>query len=76
MMPEKLTRAQRQAEYAKRTGYKAQTQYTKENTMRVLLVFNKNTEPDLIIHLQSTENKSGYIKRLIREDIQQNLKTQ
>ncbi|MCL2189823.1 MAG: hypothetical protein FWB87_13775 [Defluviitaleaceae bacterium] len=70
MTADTQTRAKRQAEYAKRTGYAAQAKYTKENAVRVLLVLNKNTESDLIHQLQSVDNKSGYIKNLIKQDIE------
>lgn len=32
----------------------------------------KNTEKDIINKLESVENKSGYIKQLIRDDILKN----
>ena len=31
--------------------------------------FNKRTQSDIIEHLESQENKAGYIARLIREDL-------
>jgi len=68
-MQDKLTKAQRQAAYAKNTGYAAQAKYDSTNTTVITLKFNKNTEPDLISRLQSVDNKSGYIKGLIRDDI-------
>lgn len=43
--------------------------YAKENTKRYVVKVNKNTEQEIIEKLDSIENKMGYIKKLIREDI-------
>ncbi len=61
-----------QREYEKRTGYAAQRKYDKENTKSFTFRFVKKTESDLIEKLESVENKSGYIKQLIRDDISKN----
>jgi len=45
--------------------------YNKENTKTYLLRLNKETEKDIIDWLEDTDNKSGYIKDLIRKDISQ-----
>lgn len=58
-----------QQEYAKRSGYSANRRYDKENTKVVPIRLVINTEQDIIQRLESVDNKSGYIKRLIREDI-------
>ena len=34
-----------------------------------MLNLNKVTDPDMIDHLESLDNVQGYIKRLIREDM-------
>lgn len=47
--------------------YKAK--YDKENTVQVKFKFNKNTDQDIIEHLNKQNNKQGYIKKLIRKDI-------
>ena len=39
------------------------------NTKQIKFVLNKNTEPDLIAHLESIDNVQGYIKTLIRKDM-------
>lgn len=66
-MPKTKTEIQR--DYEKRTGYAAQEKYNREKTMTVNLRLVKSTETDIIEKLLSEPNKSGYIKRLIREDI-------
>jgi|GEM_PF-607278 len=70
-MPDNTARARQQAEYQRRTGNKAVRKYEKENTVRISLILNKNTEPDLIDRLQTVDSKNGYIKSLIRADIAQ-----
>ena len=59
----------RQKEYDKKTGYAAQTKYSKEKTKRYTISAMTNTEQDIIQKLDSVENKNGYIKALIRADI-------
>lgn len=48
---------------------KAQEKYRKEKVMRTQLDLYP-TDQDIINHLQTVGNKQGYIKRLIRADIQ------
>jgi len=69
MMSDQLTKSQRQADYQRRTGYKDQRKYEKENTVRISLVLGKNTDADLIAKLESVKSKNGYIRELIRADI-------
>ena len=59
----------RQAEYAKRTGYAANAKYAKDNTKGYYIRFVKKTENDMIDWLEAKDNKSGYIKDLIRADM-------
>ena len=58
----------RQREYAKRTSYASSTKYEKDNVKRYVV----NTEQDIIDWLEKQDNKAGYIKELIREDIKRN----
>lgn len=44
-------------------------QYDKRNAVQFSVKFIKTTELDMIEKLEEQENKAGYIKRLIREDI-------
>lgn len=43
--------------------------YDKENTRRVYIKLNKNTDSDILSYLDSKQNKQGYIKELIRKDM-------
>ena len=43
--------------------------YDKENTKRVYIKLNKNTDSDILAYLDSKPNKQGYIKELIRKDM-------
>ncbi len=49
--------------------YKPQKKYEAENTKRVYIKLNKNTDDDILSYLETLENKQGYIKSLIREDL-------
>lgn len=45
-------------------------QYAKENIKRIPLDLNRNTDADIIEHLENLpESRNRYIKRLIRADI-------
>ena len=44
--------------------------YDKQNTRRINLKLNNKTDADIIKQLESQENIQGYLKRLIREDMQ------
>lgn len=46
------------------------SEYDKMNTMRVTLKLNKSTDADIIEHLAPIPNRQGYIKCLIRRDMQ------
>lgn len=48
---------------------RAVARYDKENTQQILLKLNKVTDADILDRLHSVRNKQGYIKRLIRQDI-------
>ena len=48
---------------------RASAKYNKENIKRVILHFNITTDKDILEHLSHKDNKTGYIKELIRDDI-------
>ena len=48
----------------------ATAQYDRENTRRINLKLNKKTDDDIIKWLEAQKNIQGYLKRLIREDMQ------
>ena len=48
---------------------KASANYVKKMTKCVNLALNKKTDADIIEKLDSVDSKMGYIKKLIREDI-------
>ena len=50
---------------------KAIQKYDEKNTQRIQLKFNKKTDADILGKLASVDNKQGYIKKLIREDIKE-----
>ena len=49
---------------------RAQRKYNSANIVQVSFKVNRKTEPDILKKLESVENKQGYIKQLIREDIE------
>lgn len=49
--------------------YTKQTEWNKANTTAVKLKLNNRTDADIIQHLDTVDNKQGYIKQLIRQDI-------
>ncbi|MCC6095217.1 MAG: hypothetical protein LIV24_09415 [Eubacterium sp.] len=51
--------------------YEAQKRYKKKYVKHVMLSLNKRTDTDIIKKLDSLENKQGYIKKLIRKDIEE-----
>lgn len=47
----------------------AVARYDAANTKRYTVKINKNTEADILAHLEEIDNVAGYIKALIREDM-------
>ena len=54
---------------APKTKSEIQWKYDRANTTRVSIKLNNKTDEDIIQYLASLENKQGYIKELIREDM-------
>ena len=52
------------------TKYKPQAKYDSNNTMRVYIKLNVNTDADIIEYLNASDNKQGLIKKLIRDEIE------
>lgn len=53
-------------------GNKRQTpqdRYAAKTIRRYVINLNRNTDPDILDHLESLDNVQGYIKALIRADI-------
>lgn len=48
---------------------KATKKYDAANTVQVRLKLNLNTDQDILARLEEVESKQGYIKELIRRDI-------
>lgn len=64
------TMAEVQREYAKRTNYAAQRKYLDEKVRRYVISCNTETDVDIIEYLDLKDNKAGYIKDLIRMDME------
>ena len=54
------------------SNLRAITKFKKEKTVSVNLRLNKNTDADIIAKLESVPSKMGYIKALIRADMEKN----
>ena len=50
--------------------YAAQAGYNDRTRKRIPFNLNINTDQDILDHLKSIKNVQGYIKRLIRDDMQ------
>lgn len=49
---------------------RAVAKYDAKNTRKIVLKLNKATDADILKRLDAVDNRQGYIKRLIREDIE------
>lgn len=52
----------------------AKARWDKENTVMVTMKLNKNQDADIIEKLNSVDNRQGYIKQLIKADIEKDAK--
>lgn len=48
----------------------AMTRYDAENTVQFKMKLNKKTDSDILEKLNLQENKQGYVKKLIRNDME------
>lgn len=53
-----------------KSKYEPQARYDAENTTRISLKLNKKTDADVLLRLEAQENKQGYIKALIKKDME------
>lgn len=49
---------------------RAVAKYDAKNTRKIVLKLNTGTDADILKRLDTVDNRQGYIKRLIREDIE------
>lgn len=56
---------------AKESQKRATRKYDAENTVQFKMKLNKGTDADILKKLSEVPNKQGYIKALIRSDIEQ-----
>lgn len=64
-----MARNQDTPEAKKARRSRQQQAYDKRATRAVFLKLNKGTDADILSWLDAQDNKQGYIKRIIREDI-------
>lgn len=53
-----------------RVKYAPQNKYDKNNTVQIKMKLNKNTDADIIEYLETKDNRQGYLKALIRKDME------
>ena len=49
---------------------RAQRRYDEKNTRQVHIKLNLRTDKDVLARLDEVQSKQGYIKRLIRDDLE------
>jgi len=49
--------------------YKAAQKYLKTNCKQITMVLNIKTDEDILVWLDQQNNKQGYLKQLIRDDM-------
>lgn len=54
--------------------YPANKRYKEKNIVQVTVSFNRSTEPELTARVEAEDNKAGYLKRLVREDVEREKK--
>lgn len=59
---------------AKEYNIRAREEYRRSKSKQVSIVFNVETENNLYEHVMKQPNKSGYVKDLIKKDIEENIK--
>lgn len=55
-------------------GLTPQQRYQRAHTKNMTINFNMQTESALYDHVQSQPNKQGYIKQLVRDDMEKSRK--
>jgi hypothetical protein len=49
--------------------YPSNAKYERDNLVAVRVAFNRRTEPELVERIEREDNRAGYLKRLVSEDI-------
>lgn len=52
------------------TYYPSSAKYEREKLLRVMVKFHREHEADLVERMEQQENKAGYLKRLVKEDLE------
>lgn len=50
---------------------RASKKYDQQNTKMISVKLNKNTDADILKHIEKIDNKQRYIKALIRKEIKE-----
>lgn len=49
--------------------YPSKQRYDKRTLLRVSVVFNRNTEPELTKYIEGKENRPTFIRKLVRKEM-------
>ena len=71
-LKKKEHRNELQREYARRSNYAASNKYNKEKTKQYSIRLIISKDGDILEKLSNQESAAGYIKELIRQDIEKN----
>ena len=52
------------------TYYPSSAKYEREKLLCVMVKFHREREADLVERMEQQDNKAGYLKRLVKEDIE------
>lgn len=60
---------------ASQAQVKASMKYDKKNTKSIMFKFNLTTDADILAFFETLDNRQGYVKELIRRDMNKGVKT-
>ena len=63
------TEEAKMAQYYNEVSKRAAEKYVTEKCRKITMVLNKVNDEDILVWLDSLENKQGYLKALIRADM-------
>ena len=52
------------------TYYPSSAKYEREKLLRVMVKFHREHEAELVERMEQQENRAGYLKELVRRDIE------
>lgn len=56
--------------YPSKSTYPSKLRYEREKVLKVTVGFSRISEPDLVARIEKEDSKAGYLKRLVKEDVE------